>query len=274
MIKIQQVPKSFIQPEKILPEEYIFGSQQIVGLILRPSGQWPLIRDDEVQAKRFETNSCTSFGTINSVQSIFKELFKLDINYSERFLAKGSGTDPNTGGNDPHKVAEWARKNGFVDEAILPFDDSVKTIDDYYATLPNEALKKGQEWLNKWVLKHDWLSDGSLIPTETLMKALRYSPLGVAVYAWAHDEEKDLYVRPEHAKDIHWCEMVGYKENEYWLAIDSYSPFVKKLDWNFGFYFAKRYYISEAEKKTSISANLIKSLIKLFEWLKSKIIHS
>ena len=263
MIKITEVQQSFISPGKADPKDYIFGSGQLTGYILRPSGQWSILRDDEVQARGFETNSCTSFGTINSVQSIFKELFKLDINYSERFLAKGSETDPAKGGNDPHKVAEWARKNGFVDEADLPFNDEVKTIDEYYATLTGEALKKGQEWIKKWVLKHDWLSDGGLIPKETLMKALRYSPLGVAVYAWAEDD--GLYVRPEHAKDIHWCELVGFDEGKSWTIIDSYYPFIKKLDWNFGFYFAKRYFIDVAVEKKSIFT-LIRNFIS--NWIK------
>ena len=261
MIRIDLKPQSFISPGQTTPDQYIFGSGQLTGFILRPSGQWPLIRDDEVQARGFETSSCTSFGTINAVQSIFKELFKMDVNYSERFLAKGSGTDPVKGGNEPHKVAEWARKNGFVDEGILPFNDDIKTIDDYYATLPNEALKTGKEWLNKWTFKHDWLSDGGLIPKETLMKALRYSPLGIAVYAWAFSEEENRYIRPEGAKDTHWCELVGFKENEYWICVDSYFPFVKHLDWNYPLYFAKRYFIDIAVEKKSIFA-LIRDFIK------------
>ncbi len=122
----------------------------------------------EIQARNFETNSCTSFGTINAVQSIFKELFKLDINYSERFLATGSGIDPSKGGNDPHKVAEWARKNGFVDEVDLPFDSTLNNLTEYYAPLTEQTLEKGKEWLEKWTFKHDWLSDGGLIDKETL----------------------------------------------------------------------------------------------------------
>jgi len=247
MIKIQEVKQSFISPGVTTPEEYIFGSGQLTGLILRPSGQWPIPADDDVQEKRgIETSACTSFGLINSVESIFRELYRLNVNYSERFLAVASETDPIKGGNDPQKVAETARKKGFIDEAVWPFDSSVKTLDDYYATLPSEALKIGKEWLNKWSFKHDWLSDGSLIPTETLKKALTYSPLGVAVYAWADDGT--YYVRPEQAKDRHWVELRGYVDGKYWIVCDSYSPFTKKLAWDYPFYFAKRYFIGEAEE--------------------------
>ena len=259
MIRINEVKQSFISPGVTTPDQYIFGSGQLTGFILRPNGQWPILRDDEIQAKGFETSSCTSFGLINAVQSIFKELFKLDINYSERFLATGSETDPSKGGNDPHKVAEWARHNGFVDEAELPFNSTLNNLTEFYAPLTGETLTKGKEWLNKWTFKHDWLSDGGLIPKETLMKALRYSPLGVAVYAWA--ENDGLYVRPEGTKDIHWCELIGFKENEYWICVDSYAPFVKHLDWNFGFFFAKRYFIDIAPEKKSI-LTLIRNFIK------------
>lgn len=266
MIKNNPVPQSFISPGVTSPEDYIFGSGQLTGYILRPSGQWAIPQDDEVQARNFETNSCTSFGTIHAVVSIFKELFKMDVDYSERELAKGSGTDPSKGGNDPHKVAEWARGNGFVDETEWSFDDTIKSVDEYYATLPSETLKKGKKWLEKWVFQHDWLSDGSLIDPETLKKALRYSPIGCAVYAWAHDDEKDLYVRPDGAKDIHWVSIVGYKENEYWICVDSYAPFVKHLDWNFKFYFAKRYFIDQApEKKTTFLKSVLDFIIK---WVK------
>ena len=255
-IRIDEKPQSFISPGVTTPDNYIFGSGQLTGYILRPSGQWPIIRDDEIQARNFETNSCTSFGTINAVQSIFKELFKLDVNYSERFLAKGSGTDPSKGGNDPHKVAEWARKNGFVDEGILPFDSTLNTLTEYYAPLTPQTLKIGKEWLKKYTFLHDWLSDGSLIAKETLMKALRYSPIGCAVYAWA--EEDGLYIRPEGKKDIHWIEICGFKENEYWIAIDSYPPFVKHLDWNYPLYFAKRFFVDVApEKKTTFLKSVL-----------------
>ncbi len=265
MIKITKVPQSFVSPGVVDPKDYIFGSGQLTGYIIRPDGQWPIIRDDEVQARNFETNSCTSFGTINSVQSIFKELFKSDVNYSERFLAVLSETDPSKGGNDPHKVAEAARKGGFVDEAILPFDSTLNNLTEYYAPLTTGTLKIGKEWLNKWTFKHDWLSDGSLIDKETLKKALRYSPLGVAVYAWAFDDEKGVYIRPENAKDIHWSEITGFKENEYWICIDSYPPFVKHLDWNYPLYFAKRYFIDKAIEKKSLwilIINLIRNLFK------------
>jgi len=79
----------------------------------------------------------------------------------------------------------------------------------------------------------------------------------------------------------------------YWLILDSYpetneeviqqnmkefnlpretAKLVKKLAWNYPFFFAKNYFIDKAPEKKSFT--LIKSLIKLFEWLKSKIIHS
>lgn len=175
------------------------------------------------------------------------ELYRLNVNYSERFLAIASGTDPIKGGNNPQKVAETARKKGFVDEGILPFDSTLNNLTEYYAPLTGPTLQKGKEWLNKWSFKHDWLSNGSLIPPETLKKALTYSPLGIAVYAWAQGED-GFYVRPEQAKDIHWVELRGYKDGKYWIVCDSYSPFTKKLAWDYPFYFAKRYFIGEAEE--------------------------
>ncbi len=262
-IKITEVPQSFISPGVTTPDNYIFGSGQLTGYMLRPSGQWPIPNDDEIQARRFETNACTSFGTIHAVVSIFKELFKSDVNYSERFLAVGSGTDPAKGGNDPHKVAEWARKNGFVDETVLPFDSTLNNLTEYYAPLTGGTLQKGREWLNKWTFKHDWLSDGSLIDKETLKKALRYSPIGCACFAWCYDDEKDLYIRHEGKKDIHWIEICGFKENEYWICVDSYPPFVKHLDWNYPLYFAKRYFIDIApEKKTTFLKSVLDFIIK------------
>lgn len=286
IIKIKEVKQSFISPGIITPDQHIFGSGKVQGVVLRRDGQWPLSVGEKQSRNGLDTFACVTFALINSVVSIIKELFGIDVNYSERFVATGSGTDPAKGGNDPQKVAEWARHNGFVDEAVLPFDSSVKTLADYYADLMGETLKKGKEWLKNYTLRHDWLSEGNLITIDNLKAGLTYCPPAIALYAWAFDEERKVYVRPEHAKDIHMVELRGYVDGKYWIIKDSYpedneeiiqenmaefnlprekAAFIKKLDWNYPLYFAKRYVITKAIQKKSLWTwlqELIKELFK------------
>ncbi len=266
MIKITEVKQSFVSPGIITPDECIFGSERTTSVlsgapVLRPDGQWTkYIPIYEKQAKRgIETSACTVFGLLNCVETLFKEQFGLDVNYSDRFLAKLAGIDPYQGGGNPQVVAETARKVGFLDENKWTFDEAIRDLMDYYAPVPDDLKSLAKKWLKQWTFNHDWVSEGRPISPQILMKALKYSTLGIAVYAWA-ERDDGIFVRPENAKDIHFCEMIGYKENEYFIINDTYEPFVKHLDWNFGFYFVKRYAIAKNIKKQCKIISYFKSL--------------
>lgn len=266
--------KNFGYIEPIIKnEDFVFGSGQLTGEILEPTGDWSkYLPEKELQAKNFETFNCTAFATCNIIEILTKRKYNEDVNYSDRFLGIVAGTRPP--GNDPLKVAQAVRDNGLVPE-YSHFSLPAETVDDYYSFGDNEKDLRsiGKSWLDSWEFRYD------IVPTtpETMMEALRYSPLGVAVYGWI--KEGEYYVRPEGVSPNHWTvAVVGYKEGQYWLIYDSYedsdSP-IKKLPWNYKFGFCVRYSLrkyteTEKQTKTTLLENIIKVLKSVIDFLTKK----
>lgn len=245
----------FKKPE-IKSEDFILGASQVPEEVLQPDGQWTnYLPTEEIQARgNFDTQNCTAFGSNAALEIYFKRKFFLDVNFSDRYLGIMAGTRPP--GNDPGKVIEVLRKTaGCIDEMLMPFVEGM-TAEDYYSPDPPtpEARNKGREWLKKYYLRHEWVITPSTPQNQVadkLKQALKYSPLPIAVSAWSANEQ-GLYERFN--DDNHWTCLVGYVDGEHWLVFDSYSPFLKKLRWDFGFTYAKRIYVGaqeEAKQKES-----------------------
>ena len=253
----------FIAPV-ITPDNYVLGGySKIKGQIINPSGNWiPYLPVVEPQSKRgIETQACASYGTLNALETLFKFIFGLIVNYSDRALAKASETDPERG-NDPNKVAETVRKLfGCVVEATWPFKDGM-TLQEYYAELSGYIIEEGRKWIGEWSFGHEWVFQGGTLKykQEQLLEALKRSPVGVSVLAWQMGD-KGMYVKPVGAPDTHWCLLVNAVQGEYWEVFDSYDTFIKKLEWDYDFGFAKVYYISKAVAKLSIMAQIMAQIV-------------
>ena len=125
-----------IEPPK--PEDYVLGgTAQLGGEILQLDGQWDgYLPETEVQTRNgVEPYSCVSMTTNNCVEILERRLFGARSNWSDRFLAKMSGTKEKKG-NTPNVVAETRRKKGNVKEEEYPFDASTDTFEKYYADIP------------------------------------------------------------------------------------------------------------------------------------------
>ena len=97
------------------------------------------------------------------------------------------------------------------------------------------------------------------------MSALRFSPIGVSVFAWVKDTD-GLYYKPKGQRDNHFVTLYGYKEGEYWKIFDHYDDTIKRLKWDYDFGFAKRYYIKKRpEIKEGWFIKWIKIIINFFK---------
>jgi len=219
--------------------------------VLVESGNWkPYFEkiDFEAQSKAVETMFCTVFNTENCLQAIQVAKYGKFEEYDEIPLANLAGVSPWKGGS-PHAVAETIRKYGLFKYGTYPFTDQIKSKEGLIIKVTDQMLKVGQEWLKNWDFGHEWIYG---ITPNKLLEMLKTSPLGVGVYAWEYDSNRGVYYKPSWATDNHWtCVIVGAEPGKYWWAYDSYidqtnTPF-KKLDWNYPFSFAKRYWL---EKKT------------------------
>lgn len=262
--------KGFIEPQ-IDSTHWILGASNTpIFPTLAEDGNWEMDypSQGELQSKRgIETFNCTGFNTLKPIQAIIHRLTGERVNYSDRWLGIIAGTkEP---GNDPHKVAEAIRKYGLIPEEMLPFSDDIQNVDEYYSFKGADketCYRAGREWLAKYEFMHSWVfSPGQpILEQKNNMKiALKNSPLGIAVYAWASNE-KDVYYSL--GLESHWTS--AYSEEEYLNIFDSYEPFKKKVDQSLRY--VKRYSVI-LKKKDDLTEEqkqgFLAQIRKLLEWL-------
>ena len=151
--------------------------------------------------------SCVSFGAINAIETEELRQTGAQINYSDRWIAKMSGTTKN--GNYLYKVLDTIRAHGLVREESYPRPVDKWNWDTYHADIPEPLLSRlkaeGREWLKKWEVQYEWVS----ISPASLTKHLKHGPLIVVV--------------PGHL--VMNYRVVGSIKKIY----DSYSPFKKDV---------------------------------------------
>ena len=255
------------------PEDWIMGGTgNLKGVVLQENGQWdeflPLF---EAQYNPVETYACASFGTLNAIEILLKRMFGADENYSDRFLAKVSGTDPKTG-NSPQTVAEYLRKIGVPLQSKWDFTSDIDTSEKFYAPIPAKLFDYAKEdFSNKFILKHQYVNGNP----EDIKAALRYSPVAMSVTAWY--EENGVFV--QRGTDNHWVVCYGYDDTKQaYKVFDSYnsiysgeSKFEKKLySYSANIAIAKSYFI----EKSNLENLLIKQvgLLSLLKALLEKLL--
>lgn len=240
-------PKIVVESKS--PEDYVFGDGQLeekfgaAKEVIKADGQWD--KDlPKLEIQRFnwgDTYHCTVFGTENPIQTLMKAKYGQVDEYSERFLGVLAGITQS--GGSPNTVAEAWRKNGNLPYEFLPFEN-INSWAQFNSPKPmtNDLLQKGLEWIKNWEFGHDWVYPGIAGNIKDAMKdALKYSPLGVGLYAWKFDSSRGVYYKPSGATDNHWVMCYGYVEGKYWKVYDHYDNELKKVDWDYPFQFVKRY---------------------------------
>src|SRR5665213_577681 len=231
----------YIEPV-IKPTDYIHGDGMLGTVALQPDGQWDdyLPTDNgELQNIKFETYSCGSQGTLHAEETLENKEFGTANIYAVRMLAEVSGTGPAQGA-DPNVVAEKLRTGGCVLETDYPFD--APDYQTFYQPVPQNILQLAKAQFVDIAFGHSWLAD----TTPTTMKGgLTFSPLGASVWAWGIPDVNGIYHRPPGAADCHWVTIYGYVDGQYWKCFDSYDQTHKKLAWDYGFGYAKRYTINK-----------------------------
>lgn len=258
----------YLEPE-ISPEAWWFGAEQAAKYqAIKPDGDWSDVAiEHESQLRNgLDIFGCTVVNTQNQIEKMEKFLFGVEKNYSDRFTYNAAEITPP--GVNPEEVYESIRKKGMIEEKDLPWDETIKTLEQYSQPrpLPQNLLKKALEWKDKYIFRHRWLEKepNGWIAAQTILDALKQSPVCVAVRAWAFDGTK--YVRLSEI-DTHWTLIEGVYENGDWKCDDSYPPFKKRLDKNFGFKMAKMIYLAEnvyAKEQLSLLAKIV-NLIS--QWL-------
>jgi hypothetical protein len=221
---------------------YIFGDGNVPFVPYQQDGNWEkYLPRYESQSDRFETYSCTVWGTQNCLETLHKRLYGEEPNYSERFTALLSGLD-GTKGIDPQIPCESIRHDGLIDQQYMPMTNNKEDFFDKDG-LTGSLLAKGQNWLLKHDFLHEWVWRGTRPNNymELLRNALKTSPLGVSVTAWR--EEDGVYVS-DNGGNNHWCMLFKIDDEGYPWIFDSYDHSIKKLAKDHNIRRAKRFYIN------------------------------
>ena len=263
--------------DKLRNSDYIFGASPLTPEILQENGDWSsFLPYKEIQnLNEIETYACVPFTILNCLEIIIKRKYGEDKNFADRFLAAISGTG--AGGNSANVVCEFLRKLGMVPQEVWPFDEKIKTFEEFYAPIPDEIYALAKEFLAEYEFKYEF------VPTdnESIKKALQSSPLLLSVSAWYQKDGK--YFQPEGVENNHATTLVAIKEGEYKRVFDSYAdgegdPYLKDYDWNAKHAVIIRFHINRKEndtflpeKETNWLVDLLKALGYAFIGLIKKI---
>ena len=244
-------PMGFKPPE-IKPADYFFGSAitKIPDKIINNSGQWldylptkesqyKIIKDGD-KTYYVEPFGCTGFGSNNVWEILHLFLYQQEVNLSDRAINILAGNTKT--GNNPENPMEVLRKIGVCSETSLPYDNSCINWEAFHSPkpLPDILKAKCKEMLDKYDFMHEWVLTAN---KDTLWEALKRSPLGISVLAW--QMRNGMYYKNKGESDNHWVVLIGGEYGKFWYVFDSYDNYIKKLEWEYDFRYAKRCYLKK-----------------------------
>jgi hypothetical protein len=216
----------FIQ-DKFSPRDWVYGALTGVNTdILQPNGQWGLPIGELQREGNFDSYACVTFSILNCIEILELRMTGKERNYSDRFIAKKSGTVPGYG-NSARVVADTIRQYGLLNEADYPW---IGNESEYYKPLTVNQDWEAEKWLDDYSFNFDFLRPQWNDRQRTMMEALQKAPLAVAVkYANGSGVLNPI------GGTNHFVTVYGYEEGVYWKVFDHYGNFYKKYDWNYGF---------------------------------------
>lgn len=155
------------------PQDWAAG--QIPYEVLNPSGDWTqyLPSAENQYTHKIDTMACVTFSCLNVIETQYKFRTGKEINFSDRFIAKLSGTTAN--GNSVQRVLDAINTYGLVLEEEWPTDLEM-TWDEYYAEIPPEVLAKANKNIKVQYEFHfpgstDYARELKHLPLEMILEA-------------------------------------------------------------------------------------------------------
>lgn len=251
----------------VQPTDFIAGS--ITGLvpeILEASGQYDLdLPSEERQRLQFETSACVTFSALNALETIFDYKVKhnlftpnqikflvqegyispLDgkVNFSDRYIAKLSGTTPD--GNSFTEVGNTIDGVGLVPESDWPWSASVTNWSEYYGPIPQEIKDKGQRFNQHFKTRYQWVVNNQSSQAPSLIKAhLPFGPIQIATQTSEHWSDGTTIIPATGCTCQHATLIYGQNDGLYEKDFDQYNPFKKELAWDYCIPYALQYYVN------------------------------
>jgi intein/homing endonuclease len=233
--------------------------------------------DNSYIANSICVHNCWIWNTLKALCVLMFVKYGTKEDFSERFNGVLGGATTN--GGSPQAGCESVRKDGVINQSVLPWTEDLNTFWKFSSPRPmtKALIDLGHQWLLNYDFSHDWVECPSFYAKirkvvssvlglnlgattqQKMMEALMSSPLGVAVFAWQTDGDGLCFRYPGQAEN-HWTMIVGYVENQYWIVYDSYRNCWRKLRWNYGFRYVKRYTINKTDYAITESRRIVNEL--------------
>ena len=214
------------------PNDWVFGSDKQIGSeVLQNNGQWDsYLPQNEIQNNKVETMACVSFSALNCLEILFKRKYGYEMNWSDRFTSKMSGTTKR--GNYMYKVAESIRKhNGFVKQEL--WKNEGKTWDEWYKEIPANIKGQGERNKDLYEINYEWVYPVEPADKDALKDALKYAPLQISVCTDWYKRDGIWYQRKK-GRGNHCVTLFGYEDGKYWKIFDHYrGNEIRYLEWDF-----------------------------------------
>lgn len=181
--------------------------------VRNPSGDWTpfLVRGEKQSYNYVDVMGCVSFSANNCCEIQIKQQTGIEVNLSDRFLAKESGTTKS--GNWMYIVGDVLRKIGCPLEEEWPIPPQPFDWDSYYVGIPQNVVDKAKsQFLDKYDVAYERLGlIGTDLTVADLHYHLKHAPLWVTI--------------PGHAI----TGVIVSADDKNFTYFDSYDPFLKTL---------------------------------------------
>jgi hypothetical protein len=187
------------------------GVDSIPYEVRNPSGDWTpfLVRTEKQWFPTFDTMACVSFSANNICEIQIKHQTGVEVNFSDRFLAKMSGTTHK--GNWLYIVGDTLMNDGGVLEEEWPVPPEPFGWDDYYVEIPQFVKDRAQkQFKDKYQVNCEWVP----VTIENFVKHFKHAPLQLVI--------------PGHAI-AGFVAGVGIDGRRV-KYFDTYDPFIKEVD--------------------------------------------
>lgn len=222
--------------------------------VINPSGDnipfLPLY-EPQILPSGEDEHGCHIWGTLNAIEGNLKIIDGKSYNFAERPVY--IGTNSTQEGGDPFQTGEWIRKNGLVDESVMPM---TQTLAEYVQPkpLPQYVIDRMKLFLDKYYIYQEYVwndFDKPISLEEKIIRLKQNMPLGavgLSVPAWRQNSD-GIYYRPQGMQDNHWCVCAKVSDN-YLTIFDSYDQSIKKVDININSAICIRYVITTSPLQT------------------------
>lgn len=175
--------------------------------VRNPSGDWRsfLPAEERQYSNAADSMACVTFSHTSSLEIQARYMTGREYNWSDRFLAKLSGTTRQ--GNWLYKVADAVRQYGLVNEQSWPQPQNFSW-DNFYSDIPAEVLARGKAEF-PFAEAYEWISTNKA----NLLYHLKHAPIQITIPG---------------TYPIHAALLVAIVGDVYYY-FDSYPPFLKTM---------------------------------------------